>query len=85
MSKMGQYVFDVMMAEEASFYGYTDRKGRTDAEADEDTRSSASGDGSRRFVRGANQRWGSDGGSRPEATDFPMATGSTPDEILRRS
>tara|TARA_Y100000033_G_scaffold42779_1_gene44018 strand:+ start:120 stop:275 length:156 start_codon:yes stop_codon:yes gene_type:complete len=47
---MGQYVFDVMMAEEADFYGHSDRERRADAEADEDTRVAAGVDGDRGLV-----------------------------------
>jgi hypothetical protein len=50
MSKMGQYVFDLMTVEEADFYGHSDRERRADAEADEDTRVAAGVDGDRGLV-----------------------------------
>ena len=85
MSKMGQYVFDLMTVEEADFYGHSDRERRADAEADEDTRVAAGVDGDRGLVCSADQCGRSNGDTRPTPTYFPMATGQRPDEILRRS
>tara|TARA_R100001086_G_scaffold90385_1_gene44531 strand:- start:534 stop:791 length:258 start_codon:yes stop_codon:yes gene_type:complete len=85
MSKMGQYVFDLITVEEADFYGHSDRERRADAQADEDTRVAAGVDGDRGLVCSADQCGRSNGDTRPTPTHFPMATGSTAKEILRRS
>jgi hypothetical protein len=85
MSKMGQYVFDLMTVEEAEFYGHSNRERCTNAQADKDTRVATGHDGDRGLIRGAHQCGGADRGSRPTAKDFPLATGSTAKEILRRS
>jgi hypothetical protein len=82
---MGQYVFDVMMAEEADFYGYSDRERRADAQADEDTRVAAGVYGDRGLVCSTDQ-WGrSNGDTRLTPTDFPMATGQSSHEIFSRA
>tara|TARA_R100001086_G_scaffold242550_1_gene170335 strand:- start:710 stop:967 length:258 start_codon:yes stop_codon:yes gene_type:complete len=85
MSKMGQYVFDLMTAEEAEFYGHSDREACTDAEKNQNSRPAAGADGSGGFVRGTDQCVRPNRGTRITAKDFPMATGSTAYEIQRRS
>lgn len=85
MSKMGRYVFDLQMAEEAEFYGHPDRKARTNPQADKDTGPAAGRDGDRRLFCGTHQRERADGGQSTPTADLPMATGPTPCEILRRS
>ena len=85
MSKMGRYVYDLQMAEEAELYGYSDRKGCTDAEANEDTGVAIGGNGGRGFVRGANQLGRPDRGESLETADISLATGPIPYEVLRRS
>ena len=85
MSKMGRYVYDLQVAEEAEFYGHSNREACTDAEADEDTVLAASGNGSWGFVCGADQCERPDGGEGSETARLPLATGPIPYEILRRS